>query len=316
MNKRLLGNTGMQVSELAFGGVEIGMPYGIGVSAQSGMLSEGAAIYLLHASFDAGINFIDTARQYGRSELIIGKAFAGKRQQVIIATKCKHLRAAGERIPSNPSTIINDSLSESLAALQTDYADVFMLHDSDPDIVQHPDVLEMFSDLKKSGRIRSSGVSTYTPEETRAAIDSGNWDVIQVPFNLMDQRQETLFALAHQKGIGIVIRSVLMKGLLANRGRNLHPALEPVEKHIGGLNSLASTFKTSLPALATRFALSFNEVSSILVGLDKMEYLDQSIQVANGQYLSHEQLQQAKALAYPDPAFLNLHHWKIKGWLV
>ena len=65
MNKRPLGKTGIAVSEVAFGGVEIGMPYGIGVETAADMPTEREAIQLLHAALDAGINFFDTARQYG-----------------------------------------------------------------------------------------------------------------------------------------------------------------------------------------------------------------------------------------------------------
>jgi aryl-alcohol dehydrogenase-like predicted oxidoreductase len=315
MNKRLLGNTGIEVSELAFGGVEIGMPYGIGVHSQADMLTEAGAVHLLHTALEEGINFIDTARQYGNSEAIIGKAFAGNRSAVVIATKCKHLRRADKSIPDDLPALINESLQESLSALQTDYADVFMLHDSDPEIVAHPDVLETFASLKQRGIIRSSGVSTYTPAETKAAIESGIWDVIQVPFNLLDQRQEALFSLAKEKGVGIVIRSVLLKGLLSTRGRGLHTALQPVEERIQRFGELAQELEMELPQLATRFALSFKEVSSILVGLDKMEYLEQSLQAVEGELLSPSAMQQAKALAYPEPDFLNLHQWHVNGWL-
>lgn len=305
----------MEVSEIAFGGVEIGMPYGIGVESAEDMLTEAAAIKLLHAAHDAGINFIDTARQYGQSENIIGKAFKVKRAEVVIATKCHHITNPDKSIPDNLFAFIESSLSKSFEALQTDYVDVFMLHDGNPGIVQHPEVLETFQKLKQSGRIRATGVSTYTPQETEAAIESGYWDVIQVPFNLLDQRQAALFATAQQKGVGIVIRSVLLKGLLSNRGQNLHPVLKPVEARIGDFKQMAEQTRLDLPTLATRFALSSKEVSSILVGLDKMEYLQQSVQAANGSYLNKEQMEQARALAYPEPDFLNLHQWSVNGWL-
>jgi aryl-alcohol dehydrogenase-like predicted oxidoreductase len=311
MNKRMLGKTGIEVSELAFGAVEIGMPYGLNVRSQADMISERDAISLLHAALDKGINFIDTARQYGESEAIIGKAFKERRQQIVITTKCKHLHDDGEM-----GVQIIDSLDESLTALQTEYVDLYMLHDSKPEITQHEDILSCFRKIKLEGDIRACGVSTYTIEETKAAIDCGVWDVVQVPFNLLDQQQLPLIELAHQRGIGIVVRSVLMKGLLSNRAQKLHPQLAQVESHIGQLNSLANQLQVTLPELATRFALSYKEVSSVLVGLDKMDYLHQSVSAANGDYFRHEQLQQLQSMAYPDPGFLNLHHWHTQGWLV
>ncbi len=317
MNKRSLGRSDIYVSEIAFGGVEIGMPYGIGVESQDDMLSETEAIHLLHAAVDSGINFFDTARMYGNSEHIMGKAFKDRREKIVLSTKCVHFRTADGRLPESKKfkTIIKDSLVESLKVLQTDYVDVFMLHTADEEILDNAEIARIFSDLKDSGIVRAIGASTYLPVETEKAISALIWDVIQVPFNLMDQRQETFFSLASQKGIGLVIRSVLLKGLLSERGKNLHPALKQVENHIASYNTLLNETSSDLPELAAKFALSFDEVSAILIGIDRMEYLYKSLKSADGIYLNKAQKTKAHALAYPDPGFLNLHTWSQKGWL-
>jgi 1-deoxyxylulose-5-phosphate synthase len=317
MNKRSLGKTGIQVSEVAFGGVEIGIPYGIGVESAADMISEAQAIRLLNASFDSGINFYDTARQYGQSESIIGKAFQNKREAVIIATKCRHFVDEGGGIPgySVLKKIIETSLKESLGALRTDYIDVFMLHQGSMQLLENEDVQQIFSDLKKAGVIRTTGVSTYTPEETTRSIQTGMWDVIQLPFNLLDQRQAALFPLAYKAGVGIVVRSVLMKGLLSGRGKNLHPALSEVESHIKHCDELADESRLELSSLATKFALSFPEVSCILVGLDSMEYLYKCLEACEGGLLDNPVMARARQLAYSDAEFLNLHTWSVKGWL-
>ncbi len=230
MVKRALGKTGMQVSEIAFGCVEIGMPYGIGVESTRDMLSENEAILLLQTALTKGINFFDTARAYGSSENIIGKAFKANRNEVIIATKCGHFFDNNGKIPSYPQLKIDieASLEESLAALQTEYIDVFMLHQADFELLKNEAIQSIFSDLKLSGKIRATGVSTYTNAQTSAAIDIGCWDVIQIPFNLMDQRQAELFDKAQQNGVGLIVRSVLLKGFLSDKGQNLHPALRKV----------------------------------------------------------------------------------------
>ncbi len=115
--------------------------------------------------------------------------------------------------------------------------------------------------------------------------------------------------------MGLVIRSVLMKGLLSDRGKNLYPALADVEKHIQGYYALTGTEFPDLPTLATQFALSFDSVSAVLVGIDKLEYLYKALATANGHYMTTEMLETAKGLEYPDPAFLNLPHWDRMGWL-
>src|SRR5690606_11979227 len=138
MQRRFLGNTGIAVSEIAFGGVEIGMPYGIGVKWEEDMLPEKDAERLLLTALDSGLNFFDTARLYGVSENIMGKAFAGRRNEIVLCTKCRHFRDDKGRLPDDPTLgeIIRVSLEESVRALQTEYIDLYMLHQGGQQILE------------------------------------------------------------------------------------------------------------------------------------------------------------------------------------
>lgn len=316
MQRRNLGNTGIRVSEIAFGGVEIGLPYGIGVSGKGDMIAEKDAIILLQTAVAEGFNFFDTARLYGVSENIMGKAFRHCRQDIVLATKCRHFRNVSGMLPSDREIrdLIHLSLRESLTALQTDYLDLYMLHQADMEILDRQVIADEMLRLKKAGVVRAIGVSTYSVEETRKAIEADAWNVIQLPFNLMDQRQQTLFEFAAKSGVGIVVRSVLLKGLLSARGTGLHPALQSVEEHIKKYSRLLQN-GASLPKTAVKFALSFPEVSSVLVGIDKVSYLLESLDAADGHYMNKDRLQLARSLAYPDPAFLDLPYWDKMGWL-
>ncbi len=315
MNKRILGNTGIEVSEIAFGGVEIGLPYGIGVNGAEDMLSEKDAIQLLQTAIEKGFNFFDTARLYGVSEERMGKAFKHCRSKVVITSKCRHFRGADGLLPDDAviKEMIRVSVRESLKALQTDYIDVYMLHQADMEILNRGIIAEEMLRLKETGVVRAIGVSTYTTDETKRAIESDVWNVIQLPFNLMDQRQQSLFDLASGWGIGIIVRSVLLKGLLSSRGVNLHPQLSKVEEHIKSYRQLLP--ETALSDLAVKFALSFPQISSVLIGIDKPDYLDAALYAANGSYLNNGTLQQAQAMAFPDPPFINLPYWDKMGWL-
>ena len=317
MIKRPLGKTGIHVSEIAFGGVEIGMPYGIGVNSKEDMLPFYDAVKLLQKALDSGINFFDTARMYGESEQLIGKAFKDRRNEVIIATKCVHFLDKDGNLPPPQMirSIIETSLHDSLIALNSDYADVFMLHQANTLILNNDDIAITFENLKKEGLIRATGVSTYTFEQTALAIDRKIWDVIQLPFNLVDQRQKALFPKAIEQGIGLVIRSVLLKGLLSDRGKNLHPALAEVEKHIARYSSLLENETGTLSTLAVKYVLSFPEVSAALVGIDSFAYLSQSVAAADGRYLDENRRRQAEKLAYPDPSFIDLPYWSKMNWL-
>lgn len=317
MKKRKLGNTGIEVSEMAFGTVALGLPYGLGIEEASQMLPGDEAIRLLQAALAEGINFFDTARQYGKSEMLLGRAFRAHRKEVIIATKCAHLRRPDHTLPTEKelAAAIERSLAASLEALQTDYVDVLMLHDGDEELIRHEGIKKLFQRYKKEGRIRATGVSTYTPEETKAVIDSGGWDMVQVPFNLMDQRHSVLFEELERKGTGIVIRSVLLKGLLSEQRPPLHPALQEVEQHIATYGPLTQATGLRLPELATKFVLSFPQVSAVLVGIDRMEYLQEALGSVRGGILETAFFKQAREGAFKDPGFLNLHQWSVKGWL-
>ncbi|RNC65808.1 aldo/keto reductase [Proteiniphilum sp. X52] len=293
------------------------MPYGIGINSEKDMLSEDKAVELLQIASDSGINFFDTARMYGNSERIMGKAFKDRRRKVVIASKCVPLLDKKGKLPPQKDIkgIIEKSLTESLEALQTDYIDIYMLHQATMEILDSDEILNAFSDFKNQGIFKAAGVSSYTNEVSKKVIDSGFWNMIQLPFNLMDQRQGDLFEDAQKKGVGIVVRSVLLKGLLSDRGKNLHHALKDVENHIAKYHVLLEGTNYKLPALATKFALSFPEVSSVLVGIDRQEYLEEALRTVDGVYLSKEKLDQARQLAYPEPDFINLPYWDKMKWL-
>lgn len=312
MKKRELGNTGIKVSEVAFGGVGIGIPY-----AGQPMPTELNSIRLLHEALDNGINFYDTARMYGKSEELIGKAFEGKRDQVVLNTKCVHFLDESGNVPPRKELHekINKSLEESLKALQTDYIDVYMLHQSTLKILRNEDVIEIFTGLKKKGKVRAVGTSTYHPEETGICINKGIWDVVQVPFNLMDQRQRQFFQLADDRGVGLIIRSVLFRGMLTGRPLRFHKELVKVAEHIDGYNSMIGKNIPDLITMATKFVLSYPSVSSVLVGMDQIEHLIKALQMADGKYFAPEIMNELEEMAFPEPEFLNLHQWDKNGWL-
>ncbi len=229
MNNRLLGKSGISVSEIAFGAVEIGMPYGV----HKKLIGEEEAVRLLHAAADKGINFFDTARRYGLSEERIGSAFKGIRKNIVISTKCAHLRDSNGKLPQGKSLqkFIEESVSTSLKMLKTDYVDVFLSHSSDAEILASEEIAECFASIKKRGLARTIGVSTYGAKDTKTAIDSGNWDVVQISFNLMDQSCGKLFDSAKQNGIGIMVRSALMRGILTDAKFEYHEKIECIKEH-------------------------------------------------------------------------------------
>jgi len=324
VKKRSLGRTGLVVSEIGFGGVEIGIPYGIDPGVGLEAPAEEEAERLLRDALDAGINYFDTARAYGRSEKVMGNAFRGRRDEVLLCTKCSPLCDEKGCLPppADLRRTIDDSLNKSLAALRTDYVDVYMLHSAHAEVLDNPAVAEIFLDYKRRQLARAIGVSTYSPEETRKAVESGVWDVVQLPFNLMDQRHGAFFASAVERGVGIVVRSVFLQGILTNRGHRLYeklrrgdPQLKTVEQHRDRYEELLDDKIPTLPDLAVKFVLSHAAVPCVLIGTKRMSHVRTALAAADGRYLEGRELARAKELAYPDPNFLDLGKWLAMGWL-
>jgi len=316
MESRSLGRTGLQVSLLSFGCVELGIPYGIGVHSRADMLSDDQAVALLQEALERGITFYDTAPSYGTSESLLGRAFADRRHRVVICTKCPGLAGEDGRVLRRAALRdrLLPSVESSLKALRSDYVDVLMLHRVDEGIIANDEVAELFADLKDQRVIRAVGASTYPGGQTGRIVASRRWDVIQLAFNLMDQRETAFLEAAAAAGIGVVVRSVLFKGILTDRGRELHPALKAVQEHRDRC-AAAAPAGMPLSAFATRYAMSKAGVSSVLVGIDRFEYLAQAVAVAEAGPLATDPLHQADALAFPDPDFLDLPGWDRKGWL-
>lgn len=316
MRKRALGTTGMEVSEISFGCVELGIPYGIGVKSRKDMLSEKQAVDLLHEAVAQGINLFDTAPAYGASEEILGKAFEHRRDDVLICTKCPPLTdETGDVLRGRVlRKTLEQSLMKSLTALRSDHVDIYMLHQVSEPVLHSEEVVHLFDEFKRHGLIRAAGASTYPGGITGHVIDTGNWDVLQIAFNLMDQREGPFIERARTAGIGVLVRSVLFKGILTDRGRDLHPELRSVEQHRHVYQAFLSGDIT-LADLATRYVLSKEGVSSALLGIDRKQYLDSALHAARQQLLSPDVVAGCDALAFHDAKFLDLPKWDRLGWL-
>lgn len=312
MNRRLLGKTEIEISELAFGGAGIGLPY-----AGQSLPSEDAAIHLLRDALEQGINFFDTARMYGCSEERIGKAFEGLREEVVFNTKCVHFLHPDGSLPEDSvlEETIRGSMEESLVALRTDYVDVFMLHQATEAILKNETVARVFQTLKQEGKTRSIGASTYEPEESKTVAESGIWDVVQIPMNLLDQRHRMMLQDFEKAGVGVVVRSVLFRGLLTGRPVELPDALTAISRHIEAYRHGMSWGNMDLYSLAIRFVLSYSGVSAALIGMDRHEHLVQAMEGIAHLAMDPAIKKELEKRAFADPGLLNFNQWIKKGWI-
>jgi aryl-alcohol dehydrogenase-like predicted oxidoreductase len=214
MKYRALGRTGLSVSEIGFGAWGIG---GRTVAHTSyGDTDDATSLSALVRALDCGITFIDTSSAYGNghSEELIGRAFEGRRDKVVIATKAGY--DAWDRPPDFSAAAILRSAEGSLARLRTDYIDLFQLHNAPREALEADDVREVLSGLQKAGKIRAWGISAKSPVEAIEGLALGA-PVIQANFNMMDVRAVTSGLLddVRRRQAGFIGRTPLCFGFLS-----------------------------------------------------------------------------------------------------
>ncbi len=166
--------------------------------------------------------------------------------------------------------------------LQTDVIDLLQLHHAPVDVVKSGRVLAAAREAQRSGAVRFVGASTYGEEAPLAVLESGGYDTLQVAYNLADRTlEEIVLPLAQQQGVGIIVRSVLFRGVLTHRYTYLPNQLADLKSTIARLNSLVGAEAGSLPEMAYRFVLANPAVSTALVGTARIEELEAALAYAD-----------------------------------
>jgi aryl-alcohol dehydrogenase-like predicted oxidoreductase len=280
MKRRVLGGTGMSVSEFALGAMMFGA---------MGNTDHDESVRMIHTALDAGINFVDTADVYsmGESEEIVGKALKGRRDDVVLATKFA--------LPMGPDTNhrggsprwIVRAIENSLRRLGTDHIDLYQMHRPDPD-TDLDETLSALSDLVHAGKVRAIGSSTFPAEliveaqwvaETRG---HHRFRTEQPRYSILTRTIEAaVLPLAQRYGMGILTYGPLSSGWLSGRadptkGHRVAtapqifdiavPENQRKSEAVQKLTDLAAEAGMPLTHLALAFVRSHPAVTSVLIG--------------------------------------------------
>lgn len=200
MEKIRLGQTGMMATRVGFGGIPIQR------------LGEDDAVAVVRRCLDLGVNFIDTANAYTTSEGRIGKAIAGRREDLILATKTLSRKPEG----------IAKHLQQSLDQLGTDYIDLYQMHSISDfatlDFALSPGgPMSVLEEAKKAGKIRHIGVTSHQLDVAKKAVSSGRFETIMFPFNFVtDEAAVDLIPLCRQHDVGFIDMKPLAGGMISN----------------------------------------------------------------------------------------------------
>ncbi len=310
MNLRPLGNTGLYVSEISLGTAELGLDFGFKGSANGSRPDRRDAIRLIHRALDAGINCLDTARAYGTSEEVIGEALKGVTSKPIMVSKVLLSDNSFDTVGSLRREI-NDSIETSLTALGVEALDVILTHNTSLRSLNSEEVTETLLDCQRNGKIRFFGSSCYADEIPRAVLSHSANRVMQVPFNLLDQKMsEEIFEDAVAAGVGIFARSIYLRGVLTPQIYTLPDRLAPLKQASLRALDLIGNEVNSLAELAIRFCLSFSGITSVLIGVKTVEELESNLADAAKGSLSSDSIAQLNPISFSSDPIVDTRTWQ------
>jgi aryl-alcohol dehydrogenase-like predicted oxidoreductase len=292
---KTLGRTGLQVSPLCLGAMMFG---------SWGNTDHEESIRIIHRALDAGINFVDTADVYsrGESEEIVAKALAGRRDNIVLATKAHGTMGDDPNEGGNSRRWIIRECDASLRRLKTDWIDLYQIHRWDEG-TDHDETLGALTDLVRQGKVRYIGSSTFPPSQVVAAQwvaekrGHARYVCEQPPYSLLVRGIETeLLPVAQEFGMGVISWSPLAGGWLSGRWRKGRdapdstrasrlpgrydlsiPANQRKLDAVEDLAQLAEGLGVSLIQLAIAFVLRHPGITSAIIGPRTMEQLESQL---------------------------------------
>ena len=207
-----LGRTGLVVTRLGHGAMEIR-----GSRIWGGRpVTDKQAETILNTVLDSGVNFIDTANDYGRSEEFIGKFISHRRSEYIIATKCGcTVTRKDEETDDTPHVWTKENLfrglHESLARMKTDCIDIMQLHNPSVEDCEKGDLVNVLKEMQSQGKVRFISISTTLPH-LPVYMSWGVFDTFQIPYSALERAHENWITKAAQAGIGIIVRGGVARG--------------------------------------------------------------------------------------------------------
>lgn len=269
----------METNKLVLGTAQLGLNYGI--ANKTGKPVESEALEIMKYAVENGINCFDTAYSYGNSEIIIGKflnTYKSYKNKINTITKMASLN---KEKPDEDD--INDRFFESLNRLGQNSIYCYMVHDFN-DIRNNYDLInDVFLKLKEEGHIKKIGVSIYDKSQIKFLLKNFDFDLIQIPINIFDQRllMDDILVDLKKRGIEIYARSVFLQGLIFLDKYNLPLKFKSIKKQLEKLNDISLKFNISKEEVALLFVNAITEIDKIMIGIEKIEQLKRNIEIVN-----------------------------------
>jgi aryl-alcohol dehydrogenase-like predicted oxidoreductase len=321
MEYRVLGRTGLFVSAIGLGAGGFG-----GIND----VSVDECVRIAHCAFDGGVTLIDTADMYsnGESEIITGKAIAGRRDKVVLSSKCGARMAEGFLQMGGSRRWIHQAVDNSLKRLNTDYIDIFQLHRPDytTDVFE---TVHAFNSLIEAGKVRYFGTSNFSAEMlVEATLRADMKGLVgphseQGPYSIFNRHVEgNVLPVCQKFGIGFMAYSPLDNGFLAGKYRHnkvkesssrqklmpdaVYDLTQPYNVRrldsIEQLIALAAETGIAFSHLSMSFVLAHPAVTTALIGGSKISYIEQCL-AGQDVRLSHDVMDKIDAISAPGGSY-------------
>jgi aryl-alcohol dehydrogenase-like predicted oxidoreductase len=289
LETRPLGRTGIPVTRLGYGAMEVRGPR----IWRGRPVTDEEASSILAAVLDDGITFVDTANDYGLSEQYIGRFLADRRDEYALATKCGCTMVPAGDHDETPHTWTRDHLlwniDDSLQKLGTDHVDLLQLHNPSVEQVEQGKLVDVLQEIKAAGKTRWIGISSTAPH-LATFISWGVFDTFQIPYSALERQHEQLIQRAHAAGAGTIVRGGVARGEpgegQGNAGRwerweaaHLDELLDPGESRTQWLK---------------RFILSHPGIDTTILGTENPAHLAANVRAAEVGPLSPDRYAEAK----------------------
>ncbi|MEW5766974.1 MAG: aldo/keto reductase [bacterium] len=298
----------MLLKRLALGTVQFGLPYGI--ANRVGKLTEKEAFTILELAHKEGIDTLDTAYSYGESEEIIGEFISQSGKNFNIISKLPYLEKEG--ISNKDVSVVEKYCAKTLNRLKQPQIYGYLVHKFD-NILKYKDLWKVLESLKQRGLISKIGASLYRPDELEYLLNNHiHFDIIQVPYNIFDQRFDEYFPILKKMGVEIYTRSVFLQGLFFLEMDRIDKDFKPARDKVAKLRGISAGYNIPLNSLCLCFVLLNSFIDRVIIGIDSMEHLKQN--VASVEYLDKvENLYElVKSLKIHDEQIILPYNWKAR----
>ena len=282
----------MKLSKYTLGTVQLGLNYGI--ANFNGKPNYTSSINILEYAWNKGINVFDTAPVYGNCEEIIGSFIKSRTKnelkKIVIISKLPQVSINGNNTFKEIYNYIKQKLSESLNALNINKMPIYLLHHPSDIYLEEGLVIDCLSQIKKEGLIERIGLSCYNPQEVETALKFKEVNVIQAPVNVFDHRllKSGLLKKLKSQDYLIFARSIYLQGLLFISPNDLPENLESAKEPLIKLRAIAKDFDIEIDKLALLFVRDLPEITSLVIGAEKLEQLERNLELFNELALSKE----------------------------